>query len=125
MVWRLIYGHGGVSRIVQNVFVVYCIPSFPLWIPTTRDKINLNLVFVFFKFKQKFEGIQAILSVALDWAGFFMSIGLEIIPKYGLEVGWMIFWGVENIFRLELMFLKGIIQFRFDGPLSIRAGKSI
>ena len=41
-------------------------------------------------------GFQVILRVALDGAGFFMSIGVEIMPKYGLEVDCMIFGGIEQ-----------------------------
>ena len=40
-----------------------------------------------------FEGFQAILRVALDWAGFFISIGVESMPKYGLEVDFLSFGG--------------------------------
>ena len=39
-----------------------------------------------------------ILRLALDWAGFFMSNGVEIMQKYGLEVDFMKFWAFENIF---------------------------
>ena len=56
--------------------------------PTTRDKIDLILDF-FFQFYIQFEGNRAILRVALAWAGFFMSIGVESMPQYDLEVDFM------------------------------------
>ena len=37
------------------------------------------------------------LRLALDWAGFSMTIRVESMPKYGLEVDLMIFGGIENI----------------------------
>ena len=35
--------------------------------------------------------------MALDWAGFFMSIGVEIIPNYGLDVDFINLCGVKNM----------------------------
>ena len=73
-------------------------PKHSYCITTTRDKNN---VFFFFFGKQKwieFEGIRAILWVALDGVDFCMSVGIKSMPRYGLEVGFRNFWGIENIF---------------------------
>ena len=61
----------------------------------------------------------AILGVLLSQSGFLMSIGIEHIPKEGLALDLCQFWGVENV--LQLMFLKRIIQFRFDTPQFIKS----
>ena len=55
---------------------------------------------------------------------FFMSNELGIISKFGLGVSMMVL-GFRNLFCVYLMFLKGIIQFRFDDPPSICAGEFI
>ena len=52
-------------------------------IPTTRDKNNLILDIFFFNLE--------FLRAALDWASVFMSNGVEIMLKYGLDVDFMKF----------------------------------
>ena len=42
--------------------------------------------------------------MALDWAGFFMSLGVESMPKYGLEVDFMKLYDIEYMFSLQLQF---------------------
>ena len=38
--------------------------------------------------------------VALDGAGFFMPIGVESVSKYGLDIDFTKFWGIEHTFCL-------------------------
>ena len=65
--------------------------------PTTLDKMKL-IFSLFFQISISFEGVRAILRVTLDGAGFFMTIGVESMPQYGLEVVFMKFSGHNSCF---------------------------
>ena len=85
---------------------------FPWWIPSVSDDDmlgrgnSLQIVICFVIFEFNFKGFRVILGVALGWACFVMSNGIEIMPKSDLEIDFMKFWRIDNILCFSLMFFQ-------------------
>ena len=79
-----------------------------------QNELDFELVF---QFRISLEGIRAILSVALDWAYLFMSIGVESMRKYGPEVDFTTFFGDRTLLLLITNVFERTYSIQLRRPL--------